>query len=300
MLRSLYSGVSGLRNHQQKMDVIGNNVANVNTVGFKKARASFKDMLSQTLQDASSPIPTEGGTNPVQIGLGVTIGSIENIMTQGSAQSTGKNTDLMLQGDGFFVLKTGDQTVFTRAGNFETDGQGNLVDLSSGAMVMAYPWDITQTAVDPTTAVAGPVQLIKGQPFPGTVAGGPGYVGTLESFSIDKTGSINGIYTDPTAGTTKVLTIAQLEIATFPNPSGLMKLGGNFWINTNNSGNPDLGIAGADGRGELIPGALEMSNVDLSEEFTEMIITQRGYQANSRVITVSDSLLEELTNLKRG
>ena len=157
MMRSLYSAVSGLRNHQTKMDVIGNNIANVNTVGFKEGRTSFKDMLSQTVQGAAAPSANQGGTNPMQVGLGVTLGSIDTIMSQGSAESTGKNTDLMLQGDGFFVLNDAGKQVFTRAGAFDTDANGNLVDTSSGALVQANLFDITGAP-----AGTGPIKLLKG------------------------------------------------------------------------------------------------------------------------------------------
>jgi len=302
MLRSLYSGVSGLRNHQQKMDVIGNNIANVNTAGFKKGRTDFKDMLSQTLQDAAAPSLTKGGTNPAQIGLGVTMGSIETIMTQGAAQTTGKNTDLMIQGDGFFVVNNGGKLLYTRAGAFDLDASGNLVDPSTGAFVETYSFG-SPTSLNPPvqtqdlTALKS-VQLVKGAAFPGLAPGDPltGY--TLDTFSIDKSGTINGVYTKPD-GSTAVVRIAQVAIANFPNVAGLSKEGNSYYANTNNSGAASIGVAGTSGRGDIIPGGLEMSNVDLSEEFTDMIITQRGFQANSRVITVSDTLLEELINLKR-
>ncbi len=294
MMRSLYSAVSGLRNHQTKMDVIGNNIANVNTVGFKEGRTSFKDMLSQTVQGAAAPSANQGGTNPMQVGLGVTLGSIDTIMSQGSAESTGKNTDLMLQGDGFFVLNDAGKQVFTRAGAFDTDANGNLVDPSSGALVQANLFDITGAP-----AGTGPIKLLKGQPFP--QGGGPATEG-LTSFSIDNSGTITGIFYDPTATppTTTARKIGQLQVAVFANPAGLTKDGGNYYSASNNSGAPTIGVAGSNGAGEVIPGALEMSNVDLSQEFTDMIVTQRGFQANSRVITVSDSLLEELINLKRS
>lgn len=293
MLRSLYSGVSGLRNHQEKMDVIGNNVANVNTVGYKKARTSFKDMLSQTIQGAGGAVAAVGGTNPVQIGLGVSIGSVETIMTQGGAQATGKNTDLMIQGDGFFVLKTETKEVYSRAGSFDLNSEGYLVDLASGATVQAYAFDATQANINVSTVTPGAVKLNKGANAPGSED-----VGKLDSFSIDKNGIIYGVFIKD--GTSTIRKIAQIEIATFPNTAGLLKEGGNLYSATNNSGLIDRGLPGTLGRGQLLAGALEMSNVDLSEEFTDMVITQRGFQANSRVITVSDSLLEELINLKRG
>ncbi len=294
MMRSLYSAVSGLRNHQTKMDVIGNNIANVNTVGFKKDRTSFADMLSQTLQGASTPSATQGGTNPMQVGLGVTMGSIDTIMTQGSAETTGKDTDLMIQGDGFFVLNNNGQQVFTRAGNFDTDAKGNLVDVASGAQVQGYAFNSSGVEAATATPI---INLVKGQTVPGLSGTA---TDVLSSFSIDQTGTITGIFTDSVNNTTTARKIAQLQLANFANPAGLANVGGNFYAVSNNSGAMIAGTAGNNGTGEIIAGALEMSNVDLSQEMTDMIVAQRGFQANSRVITVSDSLLEELINLKRS
>lgn len=479
MMRSLYSAISGLKNHQVKMDVIGDNVANVNTLGFKRSRASFSTMLSQTMKGASSPSATQGGTNAIQVGLGAVLGSVDKIMTQGSSQSTGKDTDLMLQGPGFFVMDNGGQIVYTRAGGFGFDRDGQLEDPASGARVMGYSWgaddstkvnwtgpgygaikfslgdalpqdknmpikpekvqlnanvlgaDYTQSlgGVDPVTITsatklrgAGNITIdgmtrVESNPKSGqftfdpelgkiTFANGyirptdgmsstasyisyvaadnpvidpindhkitvdympsagakiyttvgaatnvytmapslsevdddPNYywaentngkysitfskksgvpaapsmpgatdtVGydflnlprTLTSFSIDQTGIITGVYSD--GNTSATHKIAQIAIAKFSNDAGLNKLGGNFYNTTNNSGDASIGSAAEDGRASIVPGAVEMSNVDLSQEFTDMIVTQRGFQANSRVITVSDSLLQELIDLKRN
>ncbi|HBW36412.1 flagellar hook protein FlgE [Desulfosporosinus sp. BICA1-9] len=481
MMRSLYSAISGLKNHQVKMDVIGDNVANVNTLGFKRSRASFSTMLSQTMKGASSPSATQGGTNAIQVGLGAVLGSVDKIMTQGSSQSTGKDTDLMLQGPGFFVMDNGGQIVYTRAGGFGFDRDGHLEDPASGARVMGYSWgaddskevnwtgpgygaikfslgdslpqdknmpikpekvqlnatdadwdpDIDYTYTDANTATtmqgdkligagvltidgmtrvesnpkagqytfnpkdglitfsegyqrpedgasgtvlnisyvaaAKPVAVDPSNPNKVTVdhmpsVGAKIYVSngtdtnvyvmapslaevddaanyywaentngkysitfskkadapaaptppdaddtlgydflnlprTLTSFSIDQTGIITGVYSDGNTSVTHK--IAQIAIAKFSNDAGLNKLGGNFYSTTNNSGDPDIGSAAEDGRASIVPGAVEMSNVDLSQEFTDMIVTQRGFQANSRVITVSDSLLQELIDLKR-
>lgn len=277
MIRSLYSAISGLKNHQIKMDVIGNNIANVNTTGFKRSRVTFSTMLSQTLKGASAPIagpPTVGGTNPIQVGLGVTLGSIDQIMTQGSVQSTGNPTDIMIQGPGFFVLTTdGTDRVYSRSGAFSLDAEGYLVDPASGAQVLADD-AATPIQIDPTV---------------------------YSSFSIDSQGTITGVRIDNTPPLEAIQSIA---IAKFPNDAGLTSLGGNFYQESNNSGVPT--VYGADDATDpyptgtkIIPNAVEMSNVDLSTEFTDMIVTQRGFQANSRVITVSDTLLEELINLKR-
>jgi len=309
MMRSLYSAISGLKNHQVKMDVIGNNIANVNTPGFKRSRVTFGTMLSQTLKGASSPNPADptlppvqGGTNAVQVGLGSMLGSIDQIMTQGSTQSTGKDTDLMLQGSGFFVLQNGGQRVFTRAGGFGLDSNGNMIDPSTGALLQGYVFtdDTTPpptTSWDPATDTQfKTIQFQLGdQPFLHQQAGAGQMA--LTSFSIDQSGVITGVYSDGVKSETH--RIAQIAVAKFPNDAGLQNVGGNFLTETNNSGTADINSPGSTGRATIVPGALEMSNVDLSQEFTDMIVTQRGFQANSRVITVSDTLLEELINLKR-
>ncbi|MHB8073741.1 flagellar hook-basal body complex protein [Desulfosporosinus fructosivorans] len=279
MMRSLYAAVSGLKNHQVKMDVIGNNVANVNTTGFKRSRVTFSTMLSQTLKGASTPnntgTPASGGTNPVQIGLGVSLGSIDQIMTQGSSQSTGNPTDMMIEGSGYFVLTTdGTDRVYTRSGAFTLDGEGYLVDPGSGAQVLDTNDEAIHIDFD-----------------------------TYSSYSIDGTGVITGIRIDTGEGE-PIDTNTGIAIAKFSNDAGLTSLGGSFYQVSNNSG---PAIVYGDGASEgpylagtkLIVSAVEMSNVDLSTEFTDMITAQRGFQANSRVITVSDTLLEELINLKR-
>ncbi|GAB6173449.1 flagellar hook-basal body complex protein [Paradesulfitobacterium aromaticivorans] len=265
MMRSLYSAISGLKNHQIRMDVIGNNIANVNTTGYKRTRATFSTALSQTLRGASTPT-TQGGTNAIQVGLGAMLASVDQIMTQGSSQSTGNPTDLMLQGPGFFALRNGAQTVYSRAGGFIVDSTGLLVDPASGAVVQdSSGADIT---IDPTWT----------------------------SFSIDTVGQITGV-----SGNTTVAGQI-IGVASFSNPAGLTNVGGSFYKESNNSGTPTLGQAGDAAHAEtsIVPNALEMSNVDLSQEFTDMIVTQRGFQANSRVITVSDTLLQELIDLKRS
>jgi len=138
MLRSLYAGVSGLRNSQIRLDVIGNNIANVNTIGFKSSRVTFKDMLSQTLQAATSSQDGRGGVNPMQVGLGVTVGSIDTNHTQGSRQTTGKTEDLSIEGNGFFVLRSGNSIVYTRAGAFDMDENGYLVVPGTGMKVQGW------------------------------------------------------------------------------------------------------------------------------------------------------------------
>lgn len=294
MMRSLYSAISGLKNHQTMMDVVGNNIANVNTTGFKKSRITFATALSQSMKGASSPIlgpPPQGGTNPMQVGLGAMLGSIDQIMSPGSAQTTGNQTDMMIEGQGFFVLNNGGQTVYSRAGGFTLDGAGNLDDPATGALVQgqAYASDIVPPVWPGVTSNV----VIK---IGSTSAGYPAD-GTLQSYTIDQSGIVTGTYS--IGGVSKNHKIAQIAVANFANAPGLENLGGNFYGATNNSGLAVVGAAGTNGSGTIIPSALEMSNVDLSQEMTSMIVAQRGFQANSRVITVSDTLLQDLIDLKR-
>lgn len=408
MMRSMFSGVSGIRNHQTRMDVIGNNIANVNTVGYKKSRVTFQDMLSQTIRGAAPPQGGKGGINPQQVGLGMNVNSIDSVHTQGSSETTGKVTDMMIDGDGFFVVGEGESTYYTRAGNFDFDSVGNLVT-PAGQFVKGWMADLvgnidttqlitsvkipkgqsiqpkeTSTATllgnldaNAATGTAVPAAMTiydsLGQGFtvnviytksaaprtwnlsvsnPGgwtaapVLGGGPlvfdvngmyssgapvtitgippnadplsivvnvqsmtqfdsessvkmneqdGYSsGVLNGYSVDKTGIVTGRFSN---GLTKQL--AQVVVANFNNPVGLIKVGENLFISSTNSGQVQIGTAGTGGRGGIAPGKLEMSNVDLSQEFTDMIVTQRGFQANSRIISVSDEMLQELVNLKR-
>ena len=516
MMRSMFAGVSGLKTHQVRMDIIGNNIANVNSAGYKSSRATFQDMLSQTMRSATAPTATRGGTNPQQIGLGVQLGSIDVKHTQGNTQSTGYITDLAIEGEGFFVLGQGANRQYTRAGMFGLDDgtEGNLVSLLNGERVLGYkadqdgyidpnsslesmhisasetitpratdrvsfagnldnryaawqsdddtvsrtvqvfdsrgreqtivvdlkkqtgnnwewdaswllvsdsipmdngkmsnngeyqvgnsggvltlyhdfqdPADPTQTireivarsvadpemagrvwivedsgdrfefehamtngarvtafsdggalfltsshsltqSVDPSDRViqfnsdgsflslsgtVGDEHVLKFKPadaedlsieldftsftqyadtFTGKFMGQNGYTsGALESYAIDQNGVIVGSFSN---GLTRAL--GQVALARFANPAGLQRSGSTMFVDTPNSGAAQVGAAGIPGFGLISPSSLEMSNVDLSEEFTEMIITQRGFQANSRIITTSDEMLQELVNLKR-
>ncbi|HHY05251.1 MAG TPA: flagellar hook protein FlgE [Thermoanaerobacterales bacterium] len=421
MMRSMFSGVTGLRNHQVKMDVIGNNIANVNTVGFKKGRATFQDALSQTMRGASSPQGNRGGTNPMQVGLGMTIATIDTIHSPTSVEATGNITDLAVEGDGFFVLSDGKHQYYTRAGNFQFDEEGNFVNTANGLKVVGWQFDLTEEIQNKSPQNVGPIVIQKGMMVPAratdevkfannlndsdvtptetdptkdeyynyiipfkvydskgnehelnigfrkstentwdyNIYGAPEYnitdgTGTLVfkndgNYDKDATGGLNQISITVSgadtitftpdfnkvtqfaretsidissrngypAGTLKDITIditgtvsgsfdngqnrelAQVALANFNNPGGLMKSGQNLYEYSNNSGEPNVGEPGTGGRGSISPGSLEMSNVDLSEEFTQMIITQRGFQANSRIITASDEMLQELVNLKR-
>lgn len=273
MLRSLYSGVSGMRGFQNKLDVIGNNIANVNTVGFKMGRVMFKDILSQTVGGVTAPDgANQGGVNAKQIGLGVAIGAIDTINTPGSAQTTNVVTDLRIDGDGYFAVKASlDQTVpyLTRAGNFTIDANRNLVT-TDGLHVIGVGGDPIQLAEDVTAFTIG-------------------QDGKIIAISSNGTSSSDG---QPQVGVIKVT-----------NPGGLEKIGGNLYrTNSNADANTALeAVAPNDatlGTGSIVSGQLEMSNVDLTSEFTEMIIAQRGFQSNSRIITTSDEILQEIVNLK--
>lgn len=401
MLRSMYSGVSGLRNHQTRLDVIGNNIANVNTIGFKSSRVTFKDLFSQTLRAATSAHGDRGGSNPVQVGLGMTLASIDTNHGDGSIQYTGKATDLAIEGSGFFIIRDGNTLMYTRAGNFDLDEDGYLVvpgtglrvqgiDLAAGvdgkltdirvstgatynpmatelvefannldveatgaAMNVATSfevfdslgrlhtveitftkaagnneWNWTTTLPDGTTesdqltfnpngtissgasytlgwtpADADPLSFeldfsaVTGAASPTSISvpyrdGAP--QGSLKSYSIDGSGKIVGEFSNGL-----IQDVGQVALARFANPSGLMKVGNTAFVESNNSGLKQIGQAGTAGFGSIASSSLEMSNVDLSLEFTEMIVTQRGLQANSRIITTSDEVLQEVVNLKR-
>ncbi|MFC4320176.1 flagellar basal body rod protein FlgG [Litchfieldia salsa] len=320
MLRSLYSGISGMKNFQSKLDVIGNNIANVNTFGFKKSRVTFQDLMSQQVAGATQATETRGGINAKQIGLGSSISAIDTIHTGGSTQTTSRMLDLTVAGDGFFAVGSikdpalvnndtnagaGDNKItgniddaielnYTRAGNFYMDQDGYLVT-AEGLYLIGQTGEKTPAGATPSTwtenisADAGLIQI----PM------------TAKSFSISPDGKVSFVNE---GGELKMA--GQIKLANFANVGGLEKLGANLYRSTGNSGTLDrdgvqgiqineLQVAGTNGTGSIVSGALEMSNVDLSEEFTEMIVSQRGFQSNTKIITTSDEILQELVNLKR-
>ncbi|BBB93179.1 MAG TPA: flagellar hook protein FlgE [Methylomusa anaerophila] len=436
MMRSLFSGVAGLKNHQTRMDVIGNNIANVNTVGFKASRVTFQDVLSQTMQGASAPQGDRGGSNPMQVGLGVGVASIDTLFTESSFQPTGKQEDLAIQGNGLFILADGNNQYYTRAGNFDYDTLGNYTMQGNGLKVQGWmadangvidtstpltgitipvgqampakatsdpvpasfpkggvtfqgnlAADVETTAVDPNASltnttitvydaqgnahkiggtfaktgantwtwtpnatadtgatVAGASTIVfdaaTGRCFDTTTStyegatvigaitvtpvapiGAPAFTfnpdfsaltqfgGESTANSVTQTGYAAGSLLNKTISTDGVITgrfsngmsmdLAQIAMATFNNPGGLVKEADTLFSKSNNSGEPRIGIANTGGRGSFRPESLEMSNVNLAEEFSNMIITQRGFQANSRIITTTDEMLQDLTNLKR-
>lgn len=463
MMRSLYSGVSGMQNHQTRMDVIGNNVSNVNTTGFKYGRVNFQDMISQQLQSAAAPTDEIGGTNPQEVGLGVQVATIDTIFTQGNLQSTGISTDLAIQGNGFFVMQNGENTYYTRAGGFGIDNEGTFVNPANGMKVQGWTaQEANGEMVINTAGTAGDITIPVGQKDPpkatenvkfacnlnkttpeitensteseiingtwetetkvydsfgnahtlnvsfqrvagtdnqwqatvnvdpdsetstltrvglgttdgtgntfnlqfdnyGTlqsvtdsagnvsnpdgeilmqtsfqvpesntdVDGNParqtmginlgtigsmtdtitqsasksttkafyqdGYtLGYLDSFQIDSSGIITGVYSN---GTNRSL--GQVAMASFTNQNGLEKSGDTMFQESNNSGMAKIGTSGTEGRGTFLAGALEMSNVDLTSQFTDMIVTQKGFQANSKTIQTADTLLDTVLSLKR-
>lgn len=415
MMRSLSMAIASLRNHQTYMDVISSNIANVNTTGYKMARVQFQELLSQTIRGSSAPRGGLGGLNPVQISLGMALGGIDNFFTQGSLKDTGRLTDLAIQGDGFFVLNTGDGYAYARDGNLDVGLDGTLVHLTTGLTIQGWSADPNTGVVDTTQPIdnisvplgqrvaratslidmqgnadastpignsisnrmtiydslgteheieltltknsantwdwtlsdpnAGSSQISAISNNTGTItfdangiylsstpAGGTtphitfntgadpsdvnlnfsnvtqlvGYgslgisnqdglpPGSLTTFTMSTAGEVNGVYSN---GLTRRL--GQIAIAKFLNPGGLLKKGQSLFAPSANSGAAQVGIPGQDGRGQISSGYLEMSNVDLAQQFTSMIAAQRGFQANSRVITASDQMLQELVNLVR-
>ncbi|MCL1835914.1 MAG: flagellar hook protein FlgE [Treponema sp.] len=466
MMRSLFSGVSGLQNHQTRMDVIGNNISNINTTGFKRNRVNFQDILYQQLQGAARPTAEIGGVNPKEVGLGMSVASIDTIHIQGAFQSTGVGTDLGINGMGFFILDNGGKQLYTRAGAFSIDEAGIMVNPANGMKVQGWmarevegytvldtsrpvtdlyipvgskdpakattevnfacnldkripeipdnatgrqvlegtwatqidiydsfgdkhilqveftrvpdtnnSWNAAVT-VDPQNEIptnttigygdeapgeGGPTTfivnfsnngtLLSAEDGAGNISGATGQVqmnvaydvqsatanedgtaarqefvlnlgqvggftrsitqyaesssskaveqdgrpmGYLDNFKIDSSGVITGVFSN---GSTRAL--AQVAIASFPNQGGLEKAGDNTFRMSNNSGLADIGASGIAGKGTIVPGVLEMSNVDMADQFTDMIVTQRGFQANSRTIQTADQLLQELLTLKR-
>lgn len=333
MLRSMYSGISGLKNFQTKLDVIGNNIANVNTHGFKKGRVVFKDLISQSQGSASGPAIAYGGVNAKQVGLGSTMAAIDTIHGTGSTQNTGRTLDVALQGDGYFVvgkftdpnaannanpntpppvITNFEEVRYTRAGNFYLDSTGVLVN-ANGDFVIGYGSPNAATDPDPDGLVEGELQhLVLKDPQTGATVDPAAYdsnggllptvttAGKIiiptdaQSMGIGEDGKVT--YVDATGN---LMFAGQLVVAKFSNAEGLVKQGNNYYLDSANSGAPQFGAGNSNGVAKTVSSALEMSNVDLSEEFTEMIVAQRGFQANTRIITTSDEILQELVNLKR-
>lgn len=276
MIGAMYSAISGLKEHQVMLDVTANNLANVNTIGYKSSRATFKDQLAQNFSGGAASGATSGGQNPQQVGLGVSLSSVDNQMTNGNLQNTGNPLDVAISGEGWFrvapgappALPAAASTQYTRSGNFTRNDQGFLVT-SEGYYVMGRA---------PSTTVDQYIQIPAG----------------ASSTAVATDGTVSFI---PAGGGTRV-TAGTLSLAKFPNENGLVRSSGNRWSEDPSSGAEIVGNPGGT-YGNTIGGTIEASNVDLAVEFTNMIVAQRGFQANSRVISTSDEILQDLVNLKR-
>ena len=276
MMRSMFAAISGLKAHQVMLDVTAADIANVNTLGYKSSRMTFRDSLSQLQRGGAAPNASQGGSNSAQVGLGSGVGSIDNLMTGGALQTTGNTFDVAISGDGWF--RVGSSTApavptakeYTRAGNFTTNDQGYLTT-QEGLYV------IGRTA----PSGAGTDTLIQIAPGAGNI-------------SVGQDGSVSY---QPTGGGARV-TAGYLSIAKFENQSALERLGNNAWSAGPNTGPEQVSTPGGT-YGITQAGSIEMSNVDLAAEFTNMITAQRGFQANSRVISTADQMLSDLVNLIR-
>ncbi len=275
MMRAMYAAVSGLKNHQTMLDVTANNIANVNTVGYKSSRVSFADSLSQTLIGATAPGNGQAGRNAAQVGLGVQLASIDNLMNGGALQSTGQTTDVAIQGEGMFIVGKGAVPAlpgafeYTRAGDFTFNDEGYLTT-QQGDYVMGSK----------------------------TVGGEPNTYLIVPKGSTDVSIGNDGSLTYLPEGGGERKTAGYISIAKFANEAGLVRTSGSNWIESAASGKAQDGTPG-NGFGLTISGTLEMSNVELASEFTNMISAQRGFEANSRVISTADEMLQNLVNLKR-
>jgi flagellar hook protein FlgE len=320
MLRSLSSAVSGLSSEQTAMDVTGNNIANASTTGFKTTEVQFGSLLSQTITAGTAPnaaAGVAGGQNPEAVGLGVNVSAMNQEMGQGSLQETGVPTDLALQGNGFFVLNSGTATYYTRAGNMQLDKAGNVVEGANGWEVQG--WSAVTTTPGATTATLGAwppsatytASAPTGLTIPQEIAGGQqgttaGATYALQSFSINSDGTITGVYaqvppagTTPTASTPTVsVVLGQIAVATVANPGGLDPVGNTAYSVAPDSGTPKLGAPGAGGNATITTGALEMSNVNLAQEMSNMVTYEAGYEADAKVIYTAQQMIAALMAMK--
>lgn len=283
MIRSLNSGVTGIQQFQERLDVIANNIANVNTTAYKSARVNFADSFSQTLRTSAAGGASSSGQAALQVGTGVNTSAIQNLFGQGAISRTGNATDLAISGQGFFTVRDviSGSTFATRAGEFHTDSNGYVVS-DKGMRLQGYSnaglTSLGDIRIDTTGA-------------PATAAPGA----TVASYAIDQTGKVNVRLSDGTE-----FARGQVLLQNFSDPQVLTKEGDNLFSGLSSAGPlATPGSPGAGGLGKLEAGALELSNVDLANEFSSLITTQRAFQANSRIITTSDEVLQELVNLKR-
>jgi flagellar hook protein FlgE len=359
----MYAAISGLKSHMNKLNVIGNNIANVNTYGYKSGRTVFRSALYTTLQGGSNGTSTTGGVNPSQIGYGSSVASVDIDMSTGTYALTGKSTDCMIDGDGFFLVGSkdaaatiyngGDADALTsltlsRVGDFEFKADGYLTDGEGNVVYGFLTTGTTATGDDIVSNQLVPIRFPQMDSKTGAVvypsdangmledADGTDYtMAQFDSISIDgSTGKISGV----NKNTDEVVTIGYIAIGNVTNPNGVTQESDSYYKAGDGSGklsisllggaaedlytdasgtkleyigsdtaagtgstttdNADLRILSA-GTTTLITGGLEMSKTDLATEISEMITTQRGYQANTRIVTVTDSMLEELVNMKR-
>lgn len=356
MLRCMYSGISGMKVNQTKLDVIGNNIANVGTTAFKSSQARFKDMLYQNAGEATAPTTVLGGTNAKQVGLGAQLSSINKMMGQGNALSTGRSLDVCIDGDGYLVVAKGDitagigvdqttglgttptattgtlsETLFTRDGNLTLDYQGNLLTADGHRVMGYYLKSATNTGgtkdavsiVDSTKGylnanfvnaddkdLTASDNTMRPLVIPDSViidTTKPTETQPVKKFEIGKDGIITAVLGDG-----KRAAIGQIAMASFKNPEGLTDLGGNMCLNSSNSGptvyktgkfdstaTSPTTVDNASGFGSILQGSLEGSNVDLTEQFTDMITATRSFQAASKMITTGDEILQTVTGLMR-
>lgn len=278
MMRSLFSAVAGLKAYQTGMDVIGNNIANVNTYGFKSSNTLYRDVYYQTIAGSSNAADNLGGTNPSQIGYGAVASSVSVNNARSGMATTGSDMDCYINGEGYFVVKDGESGyLYTRVGRMSFDAAGNLVDGNNRIICGALD--------DDGVSSSKPVAI--------TV---PTY-GDYKNITIGADGKING----ESGGS--IVQLGTIAIASIPNAAGLTQQGGSYYkavSNVDTTAHPIKYYAPGGGEtGTLVTGSLESSNVDLANEFSQMIMTERGFQANTKIITVSDEMLENLVNLKR-
>jgi flagellar hook protein FlgE len=402
----MFTAISSLNLHQSYLDVVANNLANANTTGYKASRVVFQDQFSQMLSPGAGPSATQGGVNPIQIGLGTQLGYISPVFSQGMLQATGRNMDKSIQGDGFFIYDQGVNRRYSREGSLSLDSTGNIVNSSTGLRLQGWlvdgsgnvdpnmPADDINLTTDGTVARATSNAIIGGNlsadaiaiggtvtntmglydslgalhtaevtftrtgnntwswavtdPATGAGAGtltfdaqgqynasavttainipggaGANSIGLTADFSSMTmlagdtsvavtsqdglpTGTVTDLYITPKDGQVFLVysngmreQVAQVAVARFNNAAGLIKSGNTMFQQGLNSGEPQIGLANSGGRGTIAAGYLEASNVDMAQEFTNMILAQRGFQASSRVITTSDEIMQELVNLKR-
>ena len=344
MLRSLYSGISGMKVNQTKLDVIGNNLANVSTTAFKGSRVNFSTTISQTLGSASAASDSLGGVNGKQIGLGAQISSIDKIMSQGSMQSTSRSLDVAVDGSGYFMVATGpaltggntdaitikdngvenmpanNSLAYTRDGSFVLDNEGNLLT-SKGYRVLGFAMQTTNpqqnTKIDniedngnvlyvesnnSTKAIDDKLVSLK---IPDKVikvdAQGKRTEVAVKSFNISADGLITGVLE-----TGEITALGQIAMSSFKNEVGLTDIGNNMYEPSGSSGAAIISSGknsptnrNSSGYGDILQGYLEMSGVDMAEQFTDMIVATKAFQAAGKTITTGDEILSEIINLKR-